>query len=198
MLLDLFSFFLTVVFIFSAGFDTPYMACWTATKPVQQLEQIQKLRLIMNYDESMKKRRWSHHKCQINRYFFRISDVSWYLFSRHVGCQPKLDGEFQIIIDLSDIHHGFTLFYDEMMMGLSWFMIISNHIMYSFSIYSGFYHVLESSLIFQCVFLIHHGLICQDGSWTFWTVWTSGTLNFYPIDLEKFGSVLVTVTVDQE
>lgn len=120
------------------------------------------------------------------------------IFSRNVGCQPKLDGEFQIIIDLSDIHHGFTLFYDEMMMGLSWFMIISNHIMYSFSIYSGFYHVLESSLIFQCVFLIHHGLICQDGSWTFWTVWTSGTLNFYPIDLEKFGSVLVTVTVDQE
>ena len=39
---------------------------------------------------------------------------------------------------------------------------MSNHIMYSFSIYSGFYHVLESSLIFQCVFLIHHGLICQD------------------------------------
>ena len=56
-LLDVFSFFLTVVFIFSAGFDTPYMACWTATEPVQQLEQIQKLRLIMNYDKSMKKRR---------------------------------------------------------------------------------------------------------------------------------------------
>lgn len=109
----------------------------------------------MNYDKSVKKRRWSHHRNQINRYLFRISDVSWYVFTAcwlpaYVGQGlesnlEKMCGEFQIIIDLSDIHHGFTLFYD-----ISWFMIISNHIMYS-SLYAGFYHFLESSLIFNAL-----------------------------------------------